>query len=73
MLCEGAFLDSKDREIISTQERQQTFGQAYAKAVLEYLGIPFQEDKPNPDSKTISLTELGEMLRQYGIYHITLE
>ena len=73
VLCEGAFLDSKDREIISTQERQQTFGQAYAKAALEYLGIPYQGKKPNPDTKTISLQELGEMLKQYGIYHITLE
>ena len=72
VLCEGAFLDSADREIFSTQEKQQAFGQAYAKAVLEYLGIPLQEAKPNPDSKTISLTELGEMLRQYGVYHITI-
>lgn len=72
VLCEGAFLDSKDREIISTQERQQAFGQAYAKAVLEYLGIPYQGKKPNPDSKTISLQELGAMLNQYGIYHITI-
>ena len=73
VLCEGAFLDSADREIISTQERQQAFGQAYAKAVLEYLGIPFQSTKPNPDTKTISLQDLGEMLKQYGVYHITLE
>ena len=72
VLCEGAFLDSKDREIISTQEKQQAFGQAYAKAVLEYLGIPYQDKKPNPDTKTISIQELGEMLRQYGIYHITI-
>lgn len=73
VLCEGAFLDSKDREIIDTEAEQQAFGQAYAKAVLEYLGIPFQDNKPNPDSKTISLQELGEMLRQYGVYHITVE
>ena len=73
VLCEGAFLDSKDREIIDTEQEQQAFGQAYAKAVLEYLGIPFQDIKPNPDTKTISIQELGEMLRQYGIYHITLE
>lgn len=72
VLCEGAFLDSKDREMISTQEGQQAFGQAYAKAVLEYLGIPYQDKKPNPDSKTISLQELGAMLNQYGIYHITI-
>ena len=72
VLCEGAFLDSKDREIIDTEQEQQAFGQAYAKAVLEYLGIPFQDKKPNPDTKTISIQELGEMLRQYGIYHITI-
>ena len=73
VLCEGAFLDSKDREIIDTEQEQQAFGQAYAKAVLEYLGIPFQSTKPNPDTKTISLQDLGEMLKQYGVYHITLE
>ena len=72
VLCEGAFLDSKDREIIDTEQEQQAFGQAYAKAVLEYLGIPFQDKKPNPDTKTISLQELGEMLKQYGVYHITI-
>ena len=66
VLCEGAFLDSPDREILSTETEQQAFGQAYAKAVLDYLGIPFQEKKLNPDTKTISLQELGEMLRQYG-------
>ena len=73
VLCEGAFLDSLDREIISTEAQQQAFGQAYAKAVLGYLGIPYQAAKPNPDAKTISLQELGEVLRQYGVYHITLE
>ena len=73
VLCEGAFLDSADREIINTEAQQRAFGQAYAKAVLEYLEIPYQDKKPNPDTKTISLQELGEMLRQYGIYHITLE
>ena len=73
VLCEGAFLDTADREMIDTQEKQQSFGLAYAKGVLEYLGIPYQAEKPNPDTKTISWTELGEMLKQYGIYHITLE
>ena len=72
VLCEGAFLDSADREIINTEAQQRAFGQAYAKAVLEYLEIPYQDKKPNPDTKTISIQELGEMLRQYGVYHITL-
>lgn len=72
VLCEGAFLDSADREIINTEAQQRAFGQAYAKAVLEYLEIPYQDKKPNPDTKTISLQELGEMLKQYGVYHITI-
>ena len=39
----------------------------------DYLGVPYQEQKPNPDTKTVSLQELGEMLRQYGVYRITME
>ena len=73
VLCEGAFLDSPDHEVIDSEAGQQAFGQAYAKAVLDYLGIPYQIAKPTPDTKTISLTELGELLRQHGVYHITME
>lgn len=39
VLCEGFFLDSKDREIADTAEKQKRFGAAYAKAVLAQLGI----------------------------------
>ena len=43
VLVEGAFLDTADRQIIDTAEKQQAFGRAYAKAALEVLGIPWQE------------------------------
>lgn len=39
VLCECAFLDSKDRDIIISLEKQQAFGIAYAKAILAYFGI----------------------------------
>lgn len=39
VLCEGFFLDSKDREIADTAEKQKRFGVAYAKAVLAQLGV----------------------------------
>ena len=42
VLCECAFIDNdKDNDIIDTLEEQQAFGVAYAKAILEYLGITY--------------------------------
>lgn len=43
VLCEGAFLDNTaDAALISTEAKQQAFGAAYAKGVLEYLGIAWK-------------------------------
>lgn len=43
VLCEGAFLDNaQDYLMISTEAKQQAFGVAYAKGVLEYLGIAWK-------------------------------
>lgn len=42
VLCEGAFLDTSDVEIINTFEKQQRFGVAYAKGTLKTLGIEWQ-------------------------------
>lgn len=43
VLCESAFLDNKtDVKIIDTVAEQQKFGVAYAKAILEYLGIAYK-------------------------------
>lgn len=39
VLCEGFFLDSADRAIADTAEKQRRFGQAYARGVLGQLGI----------------------------------
>lgn len=46
VLCECAFIDNpKDNKIIDTVAEQQKFGIAYAKAILEYLGIKYKEPK----------------------------
>lgn len=45
VLCEGFFLDSKDRVIADTAEKQRAFGVAYAKGVLKELGIPWKEEE----------------------------
>lgn len=43
VLCECAFVDTKkDIAIVDTLAEQQAFGVAYAKAILEYLGITYK-------------------------------
>jgi hypothetical protein len=43
-LTESAFIsNANDISIVDTVEEQQKFGEAYAKAVLEYFGIPYKE------------------------------
>lgn len=43
VLCECAFVDNKsDKTIIDTVAEQREFGVAYAKAILEYLGIKYK-------------------------------
>lgn len=42
VLFESFFVDSDDRLIGDTVAEQQAFGVAYAKAILEYLGIPYK-------------------------------
>ena len=50
VLCEGAFLDNeRDAKLIDTEEKQRAFGLAYARGVLDYLGIPYSpEGAPAP-------------------------
>jgi N-acetylmuramoyl-L-alanine amidase len=46
VLCEGAFLDNKDDvQLIDTIEKQRAFGVAYARGVLDYLGISWSPEK----------------------------
>lgn len=44
VLCECAFIDNdKDNNIIDTAKERKAFGVAYAKAILEYLGIAYKD------------------------------
>lgn len=49
VLCEGFFLDSADRTIADTAEKQKRFGAAYAAAVLGQLGIAAEAQRPDPE------------------------
>lgn len=47
VLFESFFVDSNDRYIGDTAAEQRAFGVAYAKAILEYLGIAYKESSNN--------------------------
>lgn len=50
VLTESYFLDNKtDKAIGDTIAEQKAFGVAYAKAILEYLGIPYKEEAKGND------------------------
>lgn len=54
VIVETAFLDSKDREFVDTEEEQKRNGVAIAKAVLKEMGIKW---KPEETKKQIVLGE----------------
>ena len=65
VLTESYFLDNKtDKAIGDTIAEQKAFGVAYAKAILEYFGIPYKEetkeDDKAPDGKLFKI--------QFGAY-----
>lgn len=67
VLVESFFLDNdKDNDIGDTVEEQRAFGVAYAKAILEYLGIAYQEEKPKEEPKTETTNKLYRV--QVGAY-----
>lgn len=46
IIVESAFIDNKeDVKVIDTLEEQKAFGKAYAKGILEYFGIEYEEAK----------------------------
>lgn len=46
VLCECAFIDNnKDNDVIDTVKEQKAFGTAYAKAILEFFNIAYEEEK----------------------------
>ena len=51
VLCEIGFIDNdKDNDIFDTLTEQKAFGIAYAKAILEYIGIAYKEQTNSSES-----------------------
>ncbi|WP_461810877.1 N-acetylmuramoyl-L-alanine amidase [Faecalimonas sp.] len=76
VLCECAFIDNdKDNDMIDTLEKQQAFGIAYAKAILEYFGVNYNGNY-TPETKPKKIAEDGILgkesneatQRYYGTY-----
>lgn len=72
VLFESFFIDSKDKEIGDTKAEQKAFGVAYAKAILEYLGIAHTETKEKPtETKEKAPTTNNTIYRvQVGAYGV---
>ena len=63
VLCECAFIDNDtDNDIIDTTAEQKAFGVAYAKAILEYLGIDYN----NSNNKSIDEIAKEVMQGKWG-------
>ena len=59
VLVESFFVDNaKDSSIGDTLAEQTAFGVAYAKAILEYFGIPYKENKTT-SNKSIHRVQVG--------------
>jgi N-acetylmuramoyl-L-alanine amidase len=65
VLFESFFIDSKDKAIGDTLAEQKAFGVAYAKAILEYLGIAY-----NATTTTASKAETTEAKKTNTIYRV---
>ena len=64
VLCECAFIDTKkDIAIVDTLAEQKKFGVAYAKAILEYLGIAYKAQAttvaPKPATGKLYRVQVG--------------
>lgn len=69
VLCEGFFLDSGDRLIADTAEKQRRFGQAYARGVLSQLGITV---KPQGQEPPAALADRKKAQERFGFSDDTM-
>lgn len=69
VLFESFFVDnSTDKKIGDTEAEQKKFGVAYAKSILEYLGIEYKE-APASSNNTSSASTTGKLYKvQVGAY-----
>ncbi len=70
VLCEGFFLDSADYRIADTAEKQRKFGQAYARGVLQQLGIAVKpQGRPEPPA---ALADRRSVQERFGFDDATM-
>lgn len=71
VLFESFFIDSKDKAIGDTLAEQKAFGVAYAKAILEFLGIPYVGTKKKPTETKEKAPTSNTIYRvQVGAYSV---
>lgn len=69
VLLESFFVDNDaDNDIGDTKAEQKAFGTAYAKAILEYLGIAYKENTPDKPSspKKLYRVQTGAFAKKSG-------
>lgn len=60
VLCECAFIDNdSDNNVVDTVVEQKKFGVAYAKGILEYLGVTYREPKKPKVENKIYRVQVG--------------
>lgn len=68
VLCECAFVDNDtDNNIIDTVAEQKKFGVAYAKAILEYLGIKYQSSSSSSSGSSSSSSSSSFLIKVSGV------
>lgn len=68
VLCEGFFLDSNDRTIADTADKQRRFGVAYAHAALKQLGLAVKVQTTQP----AALANRARVKERFGFDDVTL-
>ena len=72
VLTESFFINNPvDAAIGDTLKEQQAFGKAYAKAILEYLKVPYKEDKNILTGQTVKVAYADKFNKNYaGTYKV---
>ena len=69
-LVESFFIDNdKDNDIGDTLVEQKAFGVAYAKAILEYLGVEYKPNKTNESAEIVTILYNANILRDKNLWY----
>lgn len=69
-LVESFFIDNdKDNDIGDTFVEQKAFGVAYAKAILEYLGVEYKPNKTNENTEIVTILYNANILSDKDLWY----